>query len=95
MPRRKQHTIGEIIDLIGNVQIEFDEGELQIYTYDPEEGKQDFHSVHHVSIHGVYLYNDQSFELTELTQLEINNVYNACLKVYNAVMPTIKSFKKR
>lgn len=90
MPRRKQHTIGEIIDLIGNVQFEFDEGELQIYTYDPEKGKQDFRSVHHVSIYGVYFYNKQSFDLTELRPFQINQVYNACLKVYNAVMPTIK-----
>lgn len=89
MPRRKQHTIGEIIDLIGNVQYEFDEGELQLCVYDPIEEKNGFHSVHQVSIDGVYFYNDLSFDLTELRPFQINQVYNACINVY-AVMPTIK-----
>lgn len=90
MPRRKQHTIGKIIDLIGNVQYGFDEGELQLFVYDPIEEKNGFHSVHHVSIHGVYFYNGQSFGLTELRPFQINQVYNACAKVHDTVKPTIK-----
>lgn len=82
MTKRKA-TIGDILNLVGKDSYGFEEGDILLC--DEPSGHGNWFSVLDVSSYGLRMSNGDTWELSKLSQSEIDKVYNECLNVYNAV----------